>query len=72
MLAAENFPRHGAKVERRKIIIFLKENCLEEKLRHRFYAIFDLVGPFYKFVIFFDTGQLAAQRFRITLLAYIS
>ena len=35
---------------------------------HRFYAIFDLVWPPPQNVIFFDTGQLAAQRYRITLL----
>ena len=30
---------------------------LRTKLRHKFYAIFDLVGAFYKFVIFLTSAN---------------
>ena len=56
------------KVKVKKIKGCFAPPFLRGKLKHRFYAIFDLVGSSLQNVIFFDTGQLAAQRFRITLL----
>ena len=67
MLAAQNFPRHAAKTGSSATIIRIAKNYREQKLRHRFYAFFELQGSRRHHVIFFLTGQLAARRSRITL-----
>ena len=60
MLAAQNFPRHAAKTGSSATVIRLGENCLEQKLRHRFYAFFELQRSRRHNVIKFLTCQLDA------------